>query len=333
MTRIGYHCSHEQHAPESLLHLARRAEAAGFRGGMCSDHFHPWSDRGGESGFAWTWLGAALQATRLPFGVVTAPAGWRYHPAVIAQASATLASLFPDRFWMAVGSGELLNEGIVGERWPPKAERDARLLEAVEVIRALWAGETVTHHGLVRVEEAKLYSRPARPPLLVGAALTPATARWVGGWADGMVTVAGERETMRRVVDAFREGGGEGKPLLLQAQLAFARSDDAALEAAWREWRFALLPSAALASLRTPADFDAAVANLDRASLASRIRVSSDPELHLEWLREDVAMGFTEILLHDVNRAEQERFVEVFGERVLPPLHADGGAGAGGPFP
>src|SRR3712207_584894 len=142
---------------------------------MCSDRFHPWTERQGESGFAWSWLGAAMQAPALPFGVVCAP-GQRYHPAVVAQAAATLAEMFPGRFWLAVGSGQALNEHITGGAWPPKAERNARLEECVEVIRALWAGETVSRRGRwVRVEAARLYTRPETPPLLFGAAVSEAT--------------------------------------------------------------------------------------------------------------------------------------------------------------
>src|SRR4051812_25289907 len=143
---------------------------------MCSDHFHPWTGRQGQSGFAWAWLGAALQATRLPFGVVSAP-GQRYHPAIIAQASATLSAMFPGRLWVAFGTGQNLNEHINGDPWPGKPERQARLKEAVDVIRALWAGETVDHAGpWFRVREAKLYSRPETPPRIFGAAITPETA-------------------------------------------------------------------------------------------------------------------------------------------------------------
>src|SRR5918997_6060747 len=128
MTRFGYHCSHEQYPPSELLENVQAAEAAGFEGAMCSDHFHPWTDAQGHSGFAWSWLGAALQATSLSFGTVNAP-GDRYHPAIVAQAAATLAEMFPDRFWLAIGSGEALNEAITGARWPAKRERDARLRE------------------------------------------------------------------------------------------------------------------------------------------------------------------------------------------------------------
>src|SRR5690606_1583238 len=183
--------------------------------GMCSDHFHPWSEEQGHSGFAWSWLGAALQGTGFDLGVVNAPC-FRYHPALIAQAAATLAQMFPGRFWLAVGSGEALNESITGERWPPKAERTARLAEAIGIMRALWAGEEVTRSGPIRVERARLYSLPPAPPPLYAAVLSEQTARWAGGWADGMITVSASAEKQQRIIDAFREGGGEGKPLLLQ---------------------------------------------------------------------------------------------------------------------
>lgn len=325
MTRIGYHCSHEQYAPGRLLRLVQRAEEAGFRSAMCSDHFHPWTEKQGESGFAWSWLGAALQATGLTFGVVTVPGGWRYHPAVMAQAAATLAEMSGGRFWIAAGSGEALNERIVGRHWPDKEERNALLLEGVEIMRALWSGETVTHRGRITVEEARLYSLPAEPPRVVVAALSPETARWAGEWADGLITVVSDRERMRRMIDAFRAGGGEGKPLYLQAQLSFARTDEEALDAASDQWREVLFPSAVLATLRSPAEFEAAGEYIGREEVREKIRVSADPERHLHWLREYIELGFEEINLHNLCRTEQERFIEVFGERVLPELM--GGSG------
>jgi G6PDH family F420-dependent oxidoreductase len=227
---------------------------------------------------------------------------------------------------MACGSGEWLNEHVVGQAWPPKPERNARLREGVDIMRALWAGETVTHRGLVTVDEAKLYVRPAEPPRVVAAALSEATAEWAGEWADGLITVAGEREGMQKIIDAFRRGGGEGKPLYLQAQLSFARTDDAALEAAWRQWRAAMHPSPVLAQLKLPAEFDAASEHTRREDVAKKMRISGDPERHLEWLLGDTELGFEEINLHCVNRREQERFIDVFGERVLPELRKAQGA-------
>jgi coenzyme F420-dependent glucose-6-phosphate dehydrogenase len=324
LARIGYHCSHEQYAPSRLLRLVQHAESAGFHSAMCSDHFHPWSEVQGHSGFAWSWLGAALATTSLPFGVVTVPGGWRYHPAIIAQGAATLAEMYPGRFWIAPGSGEALNEHIVGRGWPRKAERNERLLAGVEIIRALWAGETVSCDGPIPVDEAKLYSRPERPPLIVGAALTPETAEWMGGWADGLVTTGGERGGMREIVDAFRRGGGEGKPLFLQVQLAFGRDEAAAAREAWKQWRTVAFESPVLATLRTPGDFDAAAQFVREADVRQRVRVSSDWEQHLAWLQEDAEMGFEEINLHNIPRGDQERFIDVFGEHVLPRMAGSG---------
>ncbi len=175
MPVIGLHCSHEQIPPSRLLEHAREAEAAGFGAAMSSDHFSPWSERQGESGFSFAFLGAAMEATSLPWGMVCAP-GQRYHPAIVAQAIATLAELAPGRLWVALGTGEASNEHITGEPWPPKRVRTARLRECVDVIRALLAGEVVDHEGLVRVDRAKLWTLPAEPPALVGAAVSGLSA-------------------------------------------------------------------------------------------------------------------------------------------------------------
>ncbi|WAS92042.1 TIGR03885 family FMN-dependent LLM class oxidoreductase [Nannocystis punicea] len=318
--KLAYHCSHEQFAPGALLALARRAEAAGFDAATCSDHFHPWSERQGHSGHAWTWLGAALQATGLGFGVVTAP-GQRYHPAVLAQAVATLLELFPGRFWLAIGSGERLNEGITGEPWPVKERRNARLRECADVMRALWAGETVTHRGLVRVDAAKLYTRPRERPLLFGAAVTAETARWLGSWADGLITVAQADEAHAEVIAAFREGGGAGKSVHLKVQLAYAASEAAALRGAWEQWRTNVFASDVLAELRTPAQFEAAAAFVTPEAIRGPVRVAADPSRHREWLARDAELDVDLLSLHHVG-GEQERFIEAFGAHVLPQLRA-----------
>jgi probable non-F420 flavinoid oxidoreductase len=318
MAKFGYHCSHEQFKPSVLLEYVQAAQQAGFSAALSSDHFYPWSERQGQSGFAWSWLGAAMQATSLSFGVVCAP-GQRYHPAIIAQAAATLAEMFPTRFWVALGSGQALNEHITGEHWPAKAERNARLKECVEVIRALWAGETVTHHGLVRVQEAKLYTRPEISPRIIGAAITPKTAEWVGGWADGLITISAPYEKLRKVVEAFQRGGGEGKPMFLKVQLSYARDEAQARQGAYDQWRNNIFENVMLAELRTPEQFDAAGQFVKPEDLDDFVRISADPEQHIEWLQKDVELGFSEIILHNVNR-EQQPFIEVFGERVLPVL-------------
>jgi coenzyme F420-dependent glucose-6-phosphate dehydrogenase len=320
---LGFHCPHEQLPPSTLLRLATLAEQAGFSAAMCSDHFHPWSDRQGQSGFSWSWLGAALQATHMSFGTVCAP-GQRYHPAIIGQAAATLSEMFPNRFWLAVGSGEALNESITGDVWPPKQERNLRLTESARVIRALWAGEIVTARGSVVTEAAHLYSRPRHPPLLLGAALTPGTARWVGSWADGLITVGGARDDMRAVVDAFRESAGVAKPMFLQVALSFAPTDEEAASAAYDQWRHCAVPTAQLADLPSPSAFDRATANIDSQAVLSKVRVSSDIHRHLEWIHQDHNLGFERIYLHNVARDHQERFIEACAERVVPSFNQTG---------
>lgn len=318
--RVGYHASHEQFAPSSLIRWVRLAEEAGFDAAMCSDHFHPWSEVQGQSGFAWSWLGSALEATSLPMGTVCAP-GQRYHPAVVAQAAATLGEMYPGRFWLALGSGQNLNEHITGDRWPTKAERNERLAESVQVIRSLWRGEAVTHRGHVVVEEATLHTRPPTPPLLVGAAITPATAAWVAGWADGLITVAQPVDRLRQVVDAFRDAGGSGKPVRLQVQLSYAPTRDEALHAAYQQWRTNVFASAVLSDLRTPGDFEAAAEVLSPDDVDGPVVVSADPGEHADRLAELIDVGIDEVLLHDVH-PDQERFVRDFGEAVIPRLVA-----------
>jgi coenzyme F420-dependent glucose-6-phosphate dehydrogenase len=318
MAIIGYHASHEQYKPSTLLTYAQLAEKAGFGAVLSSDHFHPWSARQGESGFAWSWLGAALQATALSFGVVNAP-GQRYHPAIIAQAAATLGEMYPERFFLALGSGQALNELVTGERWPAKADRNARLLESVNVIRALWRGETVNHKGLVTVEEATLFTRPAIPPLIIGAAVTAETAEWVGGWADGLITVSRPPAELRQVVEAFRRGGGAGKPMFLKVQLSYAREEETARQGAHDQWRGNIFSNNLLTDLRRPEQFEAAAAFVNPGELDNFVRISAEPGRHVDWLEQDLALGFERLFLHNVN-LDQENFILDFGRHVLPAL-------------
>jgi coenzyme F420-dependent glucose-6-phosphate dehydrogenase len=311
---IYYHASHEQFPPGRLLILAQMARDVGFQGITCSDHFHPWSAQQGQSGFALSWLGASLQATNLIHGVVTAP-GWRYHPAILAQAGATLAEMYPDRFWMALGSGEMLNEGIVGLHWPSKSVRMKTLYESSRIIRSLWKGETVTHHGLVRIESAKLHTLPANPPLLIGAAITPETARWIGEWADGMITVSQPKEKMTKVVEAFQSAGGKGKPMMLKAEISYAETEEAALQGAWEEWKTNIFESSVLAQLRLPSEFEAVGMYVAPEDIRQQVHISPDLDQHIEWLTEYLNIGFSTISIHNVNR-NQERFIRDFGRKI-----------------
>jgi probable non-F420 flavinoid oxidoreductase len=318
MTAIGFHASHEQVSPSGLLDAVRAAEAAGFSRAMCSDHFSPWSERQGESGFAWSWLGAALQATSLPFGVVNAP-GQRYHPAVIAQAASTLCELFPGRFWLALGTGEFSNEHITGDPWPDKRTRNARLAECVEVMRALFAGEVVDHDGLVRVDRARLWTLPPEPPPLIGAAVSPETAAWVGSWADGLVTIQQPRERLERVLDAFRNNGGAGKITAVQVHLSWAPDEGDALQIAHDQWRTNVFSPPLCWDLATVEQFDEAARHVRPEDVRETVLVSSDLGRHAAWLNDLSELGWDAIYLHHVGR-DQGPFVEAFGEHVLPQL-------------
>ena len=318
MPVLGYHVSHEQLSPARALAAVRVAETAGFGAAMCSDHLAPWGERQGESGYAWSWLGAAMQAASLPFGVVTAP-GQRYHPAIVAQAIATLGDLFPGRFWAALGSGEALNEHVTGDRWPDKSARDARLLECVEVIRALLRGEEVSHDGLVRVHRARVWSLPERVPSLYGAAVSEETARTVGGWADGLITVYRPVDELRRVIDAFREGGGERKPVAVQVHLSWAEDDDEALGIAHDQWRTNVFASDLAWNLELPSQFDAAAEHVRMADVTDAVLISADPGMHVKWLHEVADLGVDAIYLHHVGK-EQDRFLDVFAREVLPEV-------------
>jgi coenzyme F420-dependent glucose-6-phosphate dehydrogenase len=294
------------------------AEAVGFDAAMSSDHFNPWGPEQGQSGYAWSWLGAALQATTLPMGVISAP-GYRYHPAILAQGAATLAEMFPGRFWLALGSGQSLNEGITGLPWPEKAERNARLAECAAVIRALLAGETVTHRGRITVVEARLYSRPDAAPLLLGAAVTEATAEFVGGWADGLLTVGGDPEKVARVIAAFRHGGGHAKRVVVQVGLGWGRTEEEALAGAHAQWRYCAIGGEVNWELRRPEDFDTATRHVRPEDMREGILVSADSGWHAARLAELIALGVDEIQLHQVG-PDQEGFIETFGRDVLPRL-------------
>ncbi|QHT56033.1 TIGR03885 family FMN-dependent LLM class oxidoreductase [Cellulomonas sp. H30R-01] len=338
MTVVGFHHSHEQIHPRALLEAARHAQDVGFDAGMCSDHWAPWSATQGHSGYAWTWLGAALATTDLPFGVVNAP-GQRYHPAVVAQAVATLGAMFPGRFWVALGSGENVNEHITGDRWPSKAERDARLRECVDVIRALLDGEEVTHDGLVRVDRARLWTLPAERPLLIGPAVTPATAARHADWADGLVTVNQDPAVLREVVDAYRSAGGRGT-IALQVHVAWAPDEDAAFALAREQWTANVVGPPVAWDLDTPESFDALVPNLTDDLVRRSVLVEHDPARLRDRVAALVALGFDAVYLHQVATDEKpghdkhpaaeptstpadrnlRAFLDMAGEHLVPQL-------------
>jgi len=318
-TRIGYHCPLERFTPQEHLHNIKTAEVNGFRGFMCSDHFYPWSKRQGASIASWPWLGSAMGQTGLPFGVVTSPTV-RCHPVVIAQYIATLASMYEDRLWVALGSGQFLNEHITNEHWPVKKERNERLKESIHIIRSLLKGESVTYEGkYFQVYDTKLYTLPSVMPKLLVAALSNESAHDLAGCSDGIITVVKPAEDQKEFIYAYQQGGGDISNLHLQAIMSYAKDQEQAEQEAWYNWRHAVLGGKLQAEIRTPEDFDSAVELVTTKQVKEIIRISSDPKEHLEWLQEDISCGFSQIYIQDVSHNQTET-IEMYG-KILKSLN------------
>lgn len=317
MTRWGLHASHEQISPRQLLLDVQHAERAGFQMAMCSDHFAPWSMRQGHSGYTWSWLGAALATTDLTLGCVSAP-GYRYHPAVHAQRIATLGTMFPGRFWVALGSGEAMNEHITGQPWPRKELREERLDECVDIIRRMLTGEEVSHDGHVTVDRARIYDVPEPTPLLIAPAVSVSSAERVAAWADGLVTINQPVETLREVLDAYRGAGGRGK-VSLQVHLSWAPTREEAEAVAHDQWRSNVFAEPIPWDTETPEAFDAMSEHVAIEVVHDSARISSDLDQHVDWLQEYASLGFDDIYLHFVGQ-DQRPFIDTFAEKVLPRL-------------
>lgn len=320
---IGYHCSQEQFSPSSLLEFSKHAQQAGFGGILSSDHFFPWSSAQKHSGFAFSWLGASLSSTStIPHGVVTCASGWRYEPTVIAQASATLAEMFPGRFWMALGSGQALNEHIVAKRWPSKLERNARLCDATSIIRRLHQGELVSESfpSGIKVDRARLSTLPRSPVPLIGAALSPETAALVAEWADGLITINCQQQQLLDIINAFlaKKRAGVNK-LILQAHISYAKDEQTALNNAMEQWKVNSVGAPVTENLSMPEDFDALNNVITEAAVRKSVFISANLDDHVAYLQSFIKLGFTEIYIHNVG-LNQSEFINDFGSKVLPKL-------------
>ncbi|WDF66856.1 TIGR03885 family FMN-dependent LLM class oxidoreductase [Sphingobacterium oryzagri] len=315
MVKIGYHISHEQFSPKDLLAYTQIAAKSGFGLITSSDHFHPWSESNSHSGFAWSWLGAAMQAVDLEFGIVTSPAP-RYHPAIIAQAVATLNQMFANRLWIAAGSGQAMNENISGVRWPDKATRNSRLEESVAIMRRLWNGEEVTAHGHIKVVAARLYTLPTAKPKVFGAALSEQTAAWLAPWSDGIITVNHPDEKLQKVVAAFQAGNPAGE-MAIKVQVSYAENLKTAEQLAWEGWKNNILGGEIQAELSHPKHFDEAARFVRKEDMKQHVLISTQPAAYIDMIKKYIAMGFTKITLHNVNR-DQENFLQMMRQEVLP---------------
>jgi G6PDH family F420-dependent oxidoreductase len=324
MTKIGYAAMLEQFHPTELLDLCAAAEDAGFEAGfMVSEHFHPWTPQQGQSAFAWAFMGALGGRTSLPFGTAVTCPGFRYHPAVIAHAAATLGAMYPGRFWLGLGAGEALNEHIIGGEWPEVGVRSSMLFEAIQVIKQLFTGEVVRHRGEhFKLESARLYTLPEEPVPVYVATAGPVNARRTGKYADGMITVGAADEKIKRLWEncdaGSRESGKPVPPKLLQVHVSWARTEEEAAENAIREWPNGGMPFPKQ-DIKNPEDFAAMARMVGIDDFTNRVLITSDLVKHTEQIQKYVDMGFDEIHLHNVGRNQAE-FIDAFGREVLPNL-------------
>jgi coenzyme F420-dependent glucose-6-phosphate dehydrogenase len=334
MLQLGWKAGTEQYPPAKLLDYAIAAEEAGFDSISVSDHFHPWSEKG-EACFAWTWLGAAAAKTsRIALGTgVTCPI-LRYHPAVIAQAAATVACLAPGRSFLGVGTGEALNEYSATGQWPVYKCRQAQTAEAIELIRALWTGEKITHRGVhYQTRQAKLYTRPTEPIPLYVSTMDPNSARFAGKHGDGLITVGGEEpDTYRAIFEEFAGGAEEtGKswrelPRMIELAVAYTDDEAKAIECRKAYWAGVFVPALFTERIYTPkmSERNGKVVGAD--IIREAVCISADPDDHVQFAQRYIDMGFDHLIFHSAG-PDQRAFLDGYGRNVLPRLRqaqADG---------
>ncbi|MEU7028426.1 LLM class F420-dependent oxidoreductase [Streptomyces sp. NPDC046275] len=333
MTEYGYFLSCEEFGPDELLDQARMAEDAGFRSLWISDHYHPWNDAQGHSPFVWSVIGALSQVCRLPVETAVTCPTVRLHPALVAQAAATSQVMLDGRFRLGLGSGEALNEHILGDTWPPADVRLDMLEEAVEVIRALFTGEQITHRGRhYTVENARLYTLPETPPPIDISAFGPKAAALAARIGDGFVTTMPDRE----LIGTFRDGDGDGdtdggkrpdRPVLAATKVCWSRSRDEAVATAHRLWANEHLPGELNQILPTPRHFEQANQLVTEETVADAVPCGPDPEAHVRRLRAYADAGADRVHIGQIG-PEQRGFFEFYRTEVLPLLDDGGGDGS-----
>ena len=316
MAEIGYTLSSEEFGPRDLVRFARRAEDCGFTFALVSDHFHPWIDRQGHSPFVWSVIGGVAEATeRLSLGTgVTCPL-IRIHPAIIAQAAATAADMMPGRFFLGVGTGENLNEHILGDAWPAAHDRRDMLEEAIQVIRDLWKGEDTIHHGRhYRVENARIYTLPEQlPPIMVAAAGQKA-AELAARIGDGFIGTSPGAD-----IETFERSGGAGKPRYGQLTVCWAGSEEEAEETAREWWPNTAIQGELGQELPLPRHFEQAAEMLSQEDVGEAMPIGPDPERYLQAVQEYADAGYTHVYFHQVG-PDQEGFFRFAEEELLPKL-------------
>nr|WP_042187566.1 TIGR03557 family F420-dependent LLM class oxidoreductase [Kibdelosporangium sp. MJ126-NF4]CEL18194.1 dehydrogenase [Kibdelosporangium sp. MJ126-NF4]CTQ90576.1 dehydrogenase [Kibdelosporangium sp. MJ126-NF4] len=314
MASFGYFLSCEEFGPKELVRQAKLAEAAGFERLWISDHFHPWNDEQGQSPFVWSVIGALSEVTTLPVTTAVTCPTFRTHPAVIAQAAATAAVQLEGRFVLGVGSGEALNEHILGDRWPSAGVRLAKLEEAVEVIRALHRGGEVTHHGEhYTVENARIYTLPDTPPPIYVSGFGPKAVRLAGQIGDGFMCVMPDADLLR----AFRAAGGDDKPAQSGLKVCHAPTAEKAVATAYRLWPNEHLPGELAQVLPTPRHFEQASQLVTPEMVAEALPCGPDPEPYVSAVSRHVDAGFDEVYIQQIG-PDQEAFFDFWQHEVRP---------------
>ncbi|KAB8142620.1 TIGR03557 family F420-dependent LLM class oxidoreductase [Chloroflexia bacterium SDU3-3] len=327
MTIIGYAAALEQFAPNDLLRYSILAEQHGFQGVMAADHFQPWVPAQGQAAFVWAWMAAlGAKTSNVSFGPgVTCPS-FRYHPAVVAQAAATLGAMFPGRFWLGLGSGEALNEHVVGGVWPEAHTRLKMMQEAIDIIKKLFSGEVARHDKgeFFTMDRVKLWTLPEQPVPIYVATAGPVTAKWTGQHCDGIITPGASPDKLKMLLAKFAEGArAAGKdpatmPKLLQLHMSWASTQEEATTYAMAEWPNGGMPFPKQ-DIRNPEDF-AEIAKLVRPEhFKNRMLITPDWDEHREYIQQFVDLGFTEIHIHNVGR-NQEEFITEFSKNVIAKL-------------
>jgi coenzyme F420-dependent glucose-6-phosphate dehydrogenase len=317
VVELGYKLSSEEHGPRELVRYAGLAERAGFTFAAISDHFHPWTDRQGHSPFVWAVIGGIAASTER-IGVVTGVTcpSVRIHPAIIAHAAATAATMLPGRFSLGVGSGENLNEHVLGDRWPEVDVRLEMLGEAVEVIRLLWEGGQKSHHGRnYTVENARLYDLPDEAPPIVVAASGAKSVRLAGEIGDGLVSLA----PSERAVSDFHSAGGKGKPAYAEVNVCWAADADEARATAEQQWPITGLTGQLNQELAVPAHFSQAAEMLHEGDASKTVACGPDPDVHVASARQFIDAGYDHIWFHQIG-PDQEGFFRFYENEVLPKL-------------
>jgi G6PDH family F420-dependent oxidoreductase len=315
--QLGYTLSSEEHGPNELVRNARAAEKAGFTFATVSDHFHPWTDRQGQSPFVWSVIGGVAQATqRLRLGTgVTCPT-IRIHPAIVAQAAATSAVMMEGRFFLGVGTGEELNEHVTGAPWPSPEARLEMLEEAIEVMRLLWHGGYQTHRGKhYTVEQGRIYTLPDEPVPIAVAASQPTAARLAGRLGDAFIGVAPDEE----LVGEFDEAGGKGKPRYGQLHVCYAESEEEGRKTAHEIWPNAAMGGSLGQELATTAHYEAVAELVREEDVAESVVCGPDPERHLEEIRAYEKAGFDHVFVHQIG-PDQDAFLRFYEREIIPKL-------------